>query len=260
MIVIKEWIMTGEIKNMILMITTIGLFLVTLNVFGQNSGINTTGPEATLHMEPSDGVTPTGEDGILIPTVNNLPSEGVVTGQLIFLKDNAVLEDQFYYWNGEEWLPFVSNTEMGLNENAYVVTGVGYTGTGLSRTLNFSELDAFDPTGFNVGGNALTIGRTGKYLLIFNSNVKREGGTTPVSQANFTYSILNNGVTISNPDMTVTSSVSNELPAATSSALSGIVALEQGDVLTATVLKSNESPNSYQDYGVNCITLLFLHE
>ncbi|MCX2678362.1 hypothetical protein OOZ15_00265 [Galbibacter sp. EGI 63066] len=252
--------MTGEIKDMILTIATIGLFLVTLNVFGQNSGINTTDPKATLNIEPSNKITPTGEDGVLIPTVNNLPLEGIVTGQLIFLKDNAVLEDQFYYWDGVEWLPFVSNTEMGLNENAYVATGVGYTGTGLSRTLNFSELEAFDPTGFSVTGNAFTVGRTGKYLLIFNNNVKRSGGTTPISQANFLYSILKNGVTISSPDMTVTSSVPNELPSATSSALSGIVDLNQGDVLTATILKSNESPNSYQAYGVNSITLLFLHD
>lgn len=250
--------MTGKIKDMILTIATIGLLLVTLNVFGQNSGINTTSPDAMLHIEPSSKTNPTGADGVLIPRMADYPGNGVEKGQLIYLLNHPTDQEGFYFWDGTTWVWLINNYERTIDVATYVACGSGYTGTGNSRVVNFSRIDAFDPTGFTVSANNITVGKSGKYLVTFTSSVKRTGVQSGASQANFTYQLFGNGVPLPLSTGRVTASTSNEIPCATSAAFSTIVDLEAGDVLRVDVIRSNEDPQAFTGYGINGLTLTFL--
>ncbi|MGS2763844.1 hypothetical protein [Sinomicrobium sp. M5D2P9] len=250
--------MTGKIKDMILTISTIGLFLVTWNVFGQKSGINTTSPDAMLHVEPSNKINPTGADGVLIPRMADYPGNGVEKGQLIYLLNHPTDQEGFYFWDGTTWVWLINNYERTIDVATYVASGSGYTGTGNSRVVNFSRIDAFDAAGFTVSANNVTVGKSGRYLITFTASAKRTGSATGANQANFTYQLFRNGVPLPLSTGRVTASTSNEIPSATSAAFSTIEDLQIGDVLRVDVIRSNEDPQAFTGYGINGLTLTFL--
>lgn len=233
-------------------------FLSLTSLYSQNMGVNTETPKATLHIEPTSKSNPNGADGILIPRLADFPGNGVEEGQLIYLKDHATEKEGFYFWDGTTWVWFINNYDRTIDKTTYVASGSGYTGTGINRKVNFSRIEAFDTTGFSVSNNDITIGKSGRYLLTFTTSVKRTGTTTPFKQANFLYVLYVNGSELSSITGRVTASTSNEIPCATSAALSTIVDLEVGDVLNINVYKSNETPNNYSGYGTNGLTLTFL--
>ncbi|MDN3664552.1 hypothetical protein ACFFU1_04445 [Algibacter miyuki] len=221
-------------------------------------GVGTNSPKASLHVEPTSKTNPNGADGVLIPRLADFPGNGVEEGQLIYLKNHATELDGFYFWDGTTWVWLINNYDRTIDRATYIASGTGYTGTGNNRQVNFSRIDAFDTTGFSVAGNNITVGKSGRYLLAFTTSVKRSGTETPLKQANFLYVLFVNNNQLSSITGRVTASTSNEIPSATSAALSTIVDLQVGDVLNVYVYKSNETPNDYSGYGINGLTLTFL--
>lgn len=236
------------------------LTILTLEASWSQTGIGTTTPNATLHIEPSSKTDPSGEDGLLIPRMSNFPGDGVEKGQLIYLQDNPNENEGFYYWDGTRWIWLLQNYDRTIDISTYIFSGSGYTGTGNQRIVNFESIDAFDDTGFSVSGNNMTIGKKGRYVLTFTSSVKRFGNETPFRQANFTYIVYLNNVALPASMGRVTASTSNEIPTATSAAFSTIINLQVGDVLKVIVEKSNEIPHEFQGYGTNGLTLTFLRD
>lgn len=222
-------------------------------------GINTNNPDATLHLEPSDPDSPTGRDGILIPKLSDFPTSQA-KGQTIFLENHTSLPNGFYYWDGSDWNSYIIDAfDRSVDQSIYVVTGEGYSGTGgvTERNVFFNTLRANNTSGFSVSGNTITIGRTGKYLVSFNSAFKKNY-SAPAYRALYTYRIKRGGSTI----LTASNSIPNENVTATSVALSGLVELNAGDVINVTVQKNNEghSDNNYTGYGTNCLTFTYLND
>lgn len=220
-------------------------------------GIRTTSPNSSLHMEPESISAPMGMDGILIPRVKSFPI-AQSKGHTVFLFQHATLPDGFYYWDGISWVSFLSNYNRLYDDSIYVVTGVGYSASGnTENNVLFSTLKAYDTTGFSVSGNQITVGKSGTYLVSFNSALKKTVGTVNENRAIYTYRIKKNGVTV----LTSSNSLTNEGTTATSVALSGILNLAQNDVIIVTVQKTTETGStSYTGYGTNCITITYLND
>ncbi len=101
------------LKNTSALLFTVLCFLTTSLVCGQ-VGINNTSPNATLDITATNMSTPTVEDGILIPRVDEFPASdpGVSQdGMLVFLTGNGTPSKGFYYWdNGTtSWVSFSSD-------------------------------------------------------------------------------------------------------------------------------------------------------
>jgi len=65
-------------------------------------GINTTSPNATLDITASDVSTPSNNDGLLIPRIDEFPGTDPTAsqdGMLVFVTGNGSVSEGFYYWN-----------------------------------------------------------------------------------------------------------------------------------------------------------------
>jgi hypothetical protein len=72
-------------------------------------GIGTTNPNASLDISAQNPATPTSEDGILIPRIDEFPAanpSGAQDGMLVFLTGNGTPAKGFYYWdqNTTSWV------------------------------------------------------------------------------------------------------------------------------------------------------------
>lgn len=234
------------------------IFLIVMLFFSftySQVGIGTNDPKATLHIEPSNASSPSGKDGILIPRVNDFPV-AQSKGQIVFLQGHATLETGFYYFDGIDWNSFIVNGFDRFEDSSiYVFTGVGYSGTGGTgeRNVFFNQFKAYDPTGFSLSGNSITIGKSGKYLVSFDSSIKKANNA---NRNTFTYRIKRGTSTL----LTSKSSTNNEETTAVSSTFSGLLDLNTGDVLNVTVQKESETSTSdlYTGYGTNALTLRYL--
>lgn len=87
--------------------TCIALFSILIN-YGQ-VGVGTTDPKATLDITASNIGTPSNEDGILIPRINNFPTTNPGAdqdGMMVFVTGNGTPSKGFYYWddNSNLWI------------------------------------------------------------------------------------------------------------------------------------------------------------
>lgn len=242
-------------KKILLTSTVLG---ICSSIFGQ-VGINTPSPQASFHMEAAITGAPLGEDGILIPRLNDYPTNPQKKGLLIFLQNHPTDSTGFYYWDGEDWKSLIIDTFSRTEEKSmYVCTGSGYSGTGgvAERTVQFSNFTSNDPTGFSVSNNGFQIGKAGKYHLSFNSALKK-GTSTPVYRATYVYRIKVNGVLKASSSI----SIPNESETASGVSTSTLLDLDVGDIITVTVQKNNEghSHNLYTGYGTNSLVLTYLN-
>lgn len=84
-------------------------------------GINTTTPETTLDIRSKNHLgTANSNDGILIPGVTNLNSDGNAEGQLIYLSKNIPGKTKgFYFWNSTEsaWKKIINSNAITDESN-----------------------------------------------------------------------------------------------------------------------------------------------
>lgn len=220
------------------------------------TGINIVEPKASLHLEPSNISSPNGLDGILIPKVSNFPI-AQLKGQMVFLQGNLSLPNGFYYWDGVDWKSQIINAfDRTVDKSIYVVTGVGYAaGAYTENAVFFDTIKANDPTGFSLSGNSITIGKTGKYLVSFNSAMKISSNTINMT---LVYRIKRGSSIL----LSTATSTTSELTNATAVAVNGMLNLNAGDVINVTVQRNNENQgtptNVTSGYGTNCITFTYL--
>lgn len=177
-------------------------FLVAISgcVYAQ-VGINTEAPKATLHIEGNSKTAPSGVDGILIPKIKNFPTTNPTTkGVLVFVQGNENMiqdpndaarkiqeyPDNFYFWEGTKWIPFVKDFNKELDETIYSFNGKGMTG----GYFNFSSFNKKTTDLFTLSNNTIRVGKSGTYFINFFSSIKRNGATL---QSNFLYDIEING-------------------------------------------------------------------
>lgn len=133
-------------------------------------GVNTQTPEASLDVRAKNhtGTTPgdvTAKDGVLVPRVSSLLTNGTVNGQLVYLvADNGSFAKGFHYWDGAAWVPI----------------GAGGNGDG----------DAWGVTGEDQVSN---IGRTGSVAI---------GANAPDPYAKLDVSSSNQGILVPRINLT----------------------------------------------------------
>ncbi len=175
-------------------------------------------------------------------------------GQLLFLENNTTgLANNFYYWNGTEWISFPNSIVKEVDETIYSFNGTGYTGSGATRNINFSRFVKKDREGFSVSNNEIIVGKAGGYAISFTGSVKRPTADLEI-QSNFEFSVYVNGTKVSS----TSSSISAEMTSSTSVSYTFFRNLRSGDKITCRVTKSNEGGYNYQSYGINNLTLYFL--
>lgn len=88
-------------KNLLVPVVT----LFWCSCFGQ-VGINTTTPESSLDVRAKNHLgTVSANDGILVPRVSSLITNGSVNGQLVYLiNDAGGFTKGFHYWDGSQWV------------------------------------------------------------------------------------------------------------------------------------------------------------
>ena len=77
-------------------------------------GINTQTPEATLDISAANSLgSVTSGDGLLVPRINSLATNGSINGQLVYLVENAgAFNKGFYYWNGASWIAMGGSSDI----------------------------------------------------------------------------------------------------------------------------------------------------
>ncbi|WP_179021904.1 hypothetical protein [Winogradskyella forsetii] len=80
-------------------------------------GVGTTDPKSTLDVEASSTATPTSEDGLLIPRIDEFPATnpGIdQDGMMVFITGNGSEEKGFYYWDNDipDWVGVKDNNSL----------------------------------------------------------------------------------------------------------------------------------------------------
>ncbi len=98
------------------------LFILLLpTLFFAQVGIGTTNPNATLDISASNIATPSNEDGILIPRVDEFPASNpgaTQDGMLLFITGNGTPSKGFYYWDNSvtNWVAVASQVDVDFYE------------------------------------------------------------------------------------------------------------------------------------------------
>lgn len=246
----------------------------------QNVGINTETPVTTLHIEGSSKTAPTYTDGILVPKVSKFPTEtDVVKGMLVFLEVKPGVDvipnpskptekvadpkDNFYFYDGEKWIPFIRDFNKELDENIYSFNGNGMNGNPTTGgRFIFTDFHKKTKDGFSISDNTITVGKKGTYNLNFFTSIIRKNSPAPSSQANYNYTIeisRADGSRISLP--TATSYPNQESTSGANLSYSNIVELAVGDKIFVTGKGDGTDPkDTFEAYGNNNMILTFLYD
>ncbi len=159
------------------------LFMGCILLTNAQIGIGNTDPKASLDITATNVATPSNEDGILIPRVDNFPATNPTIaqdGMMVFATGNSAPTKGFYYWDqttttwnaftgaiDADWYEFGTTTPPNsINDNIYT-TGQVYIGDGPPATSN-SKLHVTD---FNDALNAgLSVVRTHTNNTAFGHN------------------------------------------------------------------------------------------
>lgn len=155
--VIKLYLCCPESK-MVKMKLLLSLSLLLCAIATAQVGVNTTTPQAILDVTPSNAVTPSNTDGILIPRINNFPAANPTVAQqsmLVYLSVdrtnvniNGTPQDYnagFYYWDNTipNWVPVASDSGWKITGNNNVTSGTHFIGTTNNQEVDFRVNNKF---------------------------------------------------------------------------------------------------------------------
>ncbi len=273
--------------------------LLVLSFFGRGVsyaqvGINTTSPQASLHINESSPTVPKGTDGVLVPIISDFPViSPVEDGNLVHLRKvngvSATTEpDGFYYWKRGQWILITTGVaETYIYRNVYCMYGQGYenesnTPTGEYRKILFTNLiynmSEVRPTEeFSISNNEMTIGRTGLYMASLVTGARKDGENLSTQQnSNITGEILVNGnpYNVSAPSgvsiLTAKASGSSSVESITASqlTLNVLLQLNKGDKVSARVRQDDVREGNgslsaiqakYANTEISTLTLKFIY-
>lgn len=240
---------------------------------------------AMLDVRSTDPAKPTLADGMLVPVISNFPVESPPstkeeTGNLVFFRKSADTKseftsksDGFYYWNGNEWVLLITRNSAELREQIYCAYGQGFGDiaspyTALNQVLfshlTYNNVGELPEDSFSLADNALTVGKSGSYLVSLAVTFTRGPQGTCENQTNFSAEVLVNGVAATPVPIKAITNTSSEPQSGSQILISTIATLQKGDKLTAWVQQSETTtPRCNYPYyaaGVNSITLYYLHK
>lgn len=215
-------------------------------------GINTDNPVVSLHIEPSSKTNPRSTDGILIPKIKNFPVQNpTVKGMLVFLEGHSTLPNNFYFWDGSRWVPFLTAVNKTFDETVHSFNGTGFT----NGYLNFSSANSKSP--FPITDNrTITIQKRGTYLVQLSSSIKRNAPTN-ILQSNSNYSIH---IDSNKERITYRASIGYPLERTSGSSIisSFVEDLEVGDLIS--VQYEGTGGYNYTSFGMNNLSLTYIHD
>ena len=213
-------------------------------------GVNTKSPSTTLHINPVDINLPKSNEGLIIPRVKSLNINATKpTGLLVFLDSNDNEERGFWYWDKNQWNPFISknmlsedrsalvfNSKTNFDEGSYTITSTN------TRTITFQTNGLIPNIGnhayVNSSNGKIVIQDTGKYDIsgIVTLNVIADNR---YRRDSYEFNIRVNGVnsTVRSsygfPSSGTTFNLTNSI------ALGGVLSLNAGDVIDIYVNRYN---------------------
>jgi hypothetical protein len=178
----------------------LSLLSISTVVNAQNLGLGTTTPNARLEIRASNVVTPTNQDGILIPRVDAFPAANPGSnqnGMMIYLTTTAGANlPGFYYWDNSSttWKAVGNGKFWGITGNAGTIDGTHFIGTTdnipFSIRVNNAPGGRIDHIKWNtfLGSGAGNIGTTGERNVAIGSDALKvntigEKNTTVGSQS-----------------------------------------------------------------------------
>ncbi|WP_186991923.1 hypothetical protein [Constantimarinum furrinae] len=150
-------------------------------------GIGNTEPQATLDITATNAATPSNEDGILIPRIDDFPSPPPTEsqdGMMVFATGNGSPTKGFYYWNNTTttWISVggAVDTQNTLNQ-AYDEggAGAGRVITADAGAVLIEGMDGFQNTGTYGVGAILSLSGAGTKMFFYpRKSAFRAGRTT----------------------------------------------------------------------------------
>lgn len=273
-------------KNYFMLIVS---FLIMSQCYAQ-IGINTVTPQASLHISESSRSSPSGNDGILVPVINNFPEvEPVEEGSLVHLRkvdgvSTTTSPDGFYYWKDGEWIQIITRLAAIYEySNIYCVYGQGYEGQSnvpkneyrkiLFTDLVYNASKELPGNEFSLSNNSLIIGKSGFYLASLVTGARKNGESLSTQQnSNIAGEILVNGQPYTPSGLTLTAmaagSSSVESITASQLVLNVLVKLNKGDVVNARVRQEDVRDGNgnlssvqafYTNSDISTLTLTYIY-
>lgn len=93
-------------------------------------GVNTQLPQTTLDIHAKNHLGPvTATDGVLVPRVSDLETDGTVISQLVYLiNDNGTYKKGFHHWNGTIWKEAFGSSEIVTSSSGSETKKVQFMG------------------------------------------------------------------------------------------------------------------------------------
>ena len=160
-------------------------------VFAQ-VGIGNTNPQATLDISATNSATPSNEDGILIPRIDEFPAVNpgaAQDGMMVFVTGNGTPTEGFYYWdNGTtSWVSVGGgvDTQNTLDE-AYDEggAGTGRTITADNGAVLIQGNDGVQNTGTFGSGATLALSGAGTRMFFYPRKAAFRAGNVTATQWN----------------------------------------------------------------------------
>ncbi|MCQ4142620.1 fibrobacter succinogenes major paralogous domain-containing protein [Chryseobacterium sp. EO14] len=143
-----------KLMHRVLLLTFI---LTGICMFSQ-MGINTPTPETTLDIRGVNHLgAVTAKDGILVPRVSDLTTNGSVNGQLVYLvADTGSFSKGFYYWDGSLWSSMGGDKtdDAWVNDSANTLVKLGTKSDGATARDTGTDFVAKDNGNVGIGTNS----------------------------------------------------------------------------------------------------------
>ncbi|UUV20489.1 hypothetical protein [Paenimyroides aestuarii] len=188
-------------KSVLILIAT--MFAHTNLSFAQ-IGINKNTPQATLDIVAANQANPSNTSGIIIPRVSVLnTTDTKEKGLLVFLNVADSTQRGFYWWDGVQWNPFLSLSNVTNNKSiTYVSTKSTFKEGNMTedvatndRTLEFDEINTNDTPSFELNAaGELVVKKSGYFHVQAASFIRKNSGTTQNKRDQLDMKIYVNGV------------------------------------------------------------------
>lgn len=235
----------------------LGILLTLSNNSIAQVGVNNSSPQSTLDITASSQSNPSNSSGVIIPRVNSLnTTDTKEKGLLVFLNSSDFADRGFYWWDGVQWNPILSNSKITGNKSiTYVSTKSTFKEGSMTenvstnnRTIDFESIKTNDSGNFEINSSGeLIVKKAGYYHVQAASFIMKNTGTNPYKRDQLDMKIYVNGMDAAtdnsaNFNVEGTNSFPVDLNSITINA-SGVLKLDANDRLSMKIIRTYRDPD-----------------